>query len=92
MELPWKTVTGIINRRLTADIKFHNTLHNFHTGRGMGTTPPEANLLQNLTEMREEVLYKIFLDLHKDYYALYCDCCLKMLVAYDLSSQELLIL
>ena len=38
--------------------------------RGTGTATLEAKLLQQLAAMREEVLYVIFLDLHKAYDAL----------------------
>ena len=39
-------------------------------GRGTGTTSPEDELLQELTGMMEEVLYKVFLDVWKAYNAL----------------------
>ena len=66
----WKVVTVITNLRFTAYIAFHNVLHVFQAGHGTGTASLEAKLLQKLTAMREEVLYAIFLDLHKAYYAL----------------------
>ena len=47
-----------------------HTLHGFREGHGTGTATLEANLLQQLAAMREEVLYVIFLDLTKAYYAL----------------------
>ena len=37
---------GILNRRLTAKIQFHNIFHGFRTGKGTGTASLEANLLQ----------------------------------------------
>ena len=51
-------------------ITYHNFLHRFRAGRGTGTAILKANLLQQLADMREEVLYVIFLDLHKVYDAL----------------------
>ena len=57
----------ILNLRLTMVIRLHKTLHGFHTGRGTGTAYIEATLLQHPMAMREEVLYEIFLDLHKAY-------------------------
>ena len=57
----------ILNHQLTASITFHNVLHGFQVGRGTGTASLEAKLL---TAMSEEVLYVIFLDLHKAYEAL----------------------
>ena len=57
VEVLWKTVMGILNRQLTAMIKFHDTLHRFRTSRGTSTDSLKSNLLQQLTAMREEVLY-----------------------------------
>ena len=56
-------VSGLLNCRLTADISFYNTLHRFWVGQGTGTATLEAKLIQQITAMREEVLFKVFLDL-----------------------------
>ena len=48
------------------------TLHGFHTVRGTGTASLEGKVLQHPMDRREEVLYEIFLDLHKAYGALDC--------------------
>ena len=64
VEVMWKTVTGILNRRLAAAIKLYEMLHGFRMGRGTGTASLEANLIQHLMAMREAVLYVIFLELH----------------------------
>ena len=73
---------GILNLRLAAAIQFHGTLHGFQAGRGTGTASLDDKLLQYLMEMTEEVLYDIFLDLHKAYNALNRDCYLDILAAY----------
>ena len=70
VELMWKLVADILNLRLMASITFHEFLHYFRAGRGTGTATLEAKLLQQLLALREEVLYVIFLDLHKAYDAL----------------------
>ena len=70
VEMMWKVVAVILNRRLTSSITFHDILHGFRAGRGTGTATLEAKLLQQLAAMREEVLYVIFLDLTKAYDAL----------------------
>ena len=67
VEVMWKVVAVILNRRFNSSITFHNVLHGFRVGRGTGTTTLEAKLLQQLAAMREEVLYVIFLDLTKVY-------------------------
>ena len=65
-----KTVTGILNQSLTTDIGFHENLRGFMVGQGMGITSLEAKLLQNMMEMREAILYEIFLDNQKSHNAL----------------------
>ena len=70
VEVPLKMVTGIINQSFTAAIRFHDTLHRFKSGRGVGNTSIEANLIQKIMEMREGVQYEIFLDPQKAYDAL----------------------
>ena len=63
MEVIYKDVTIILKQNLTAAITFHGVLHGFQAGRGMGTATIETKLLQNLTAMREALLFKVFLDL-----------------------------
>ena len=55
----------IINLRLSTSISFHDVLHGLNAGHSTGSASLEAKLLQQLTAMREEVLYDIFLGLHK---------------------------
>ena len=69
----------ILNCRFTSSIAFHDVIHGFRSGRGMGTAYLEVKLLQQLAAMMEEVLYMIFLDLHKAYDALDRDRCLDIL-------------
>ena len=54
----------------------------FRAGRGTGTATLESKLLQQLTDMREEVLYVIFLDLTKVFEALDWSRCLDILEGY----------
>ena len=70
VEVMWKVVAAILNCRFTASIIYHDFLHGFRAGRGTGTSTLEAKLLQQLAALREEVLYVIFLDLHKAHAAL----------------------
>ena len=69
-EVMWKVVAVVFNRRLAVSITFHNFLHGFRAGRGTGTSTHEAKLLRRLAALRDEVLYGIFLVLHKAYDAL----------------------
>ena len=77
MEVMWKVVAVILNRRFTSSIAFHDVLHGFRAGRSMGTATLEAKLIQQLAAMREEVLYVIFLDLTKAYKTLDRSRCLE---------------
>ena len=65
VEVMWKVVAAILHRRLATTITYQDFLHGFWAGRGTETATLEAKLLQQLAAMREEVLYVIFLDLHK---------------------------
>ena len=67
VELLWKVLSGIINQKIGSAVHFYDVLHSFQAGRGTGTATLEANFLQQLTAIREEILYKVFLDLLKAY-------------------------
>ena len=85
VEVLWNTVTGVLNHRLRAEINFHDTLYGLRTGRCIRTTSLEVNLILNLTAIREEVLYKIFLYLHKAYDDLDHGFYLAILAAYGVA-------
>ena len=82
VEVVWKVVAVILNHRLTASIYYHGFLYGFWEGCGTGTATLEAKLLQKLESMREDVLYVIFLGLHKAYDALGREICLEILEGY----------
>ena len=82
----------ILNLCLIAEIQFHDTLHGFLMGRGTGTASLEANIIQHMMVMRKEVLYEIFLDLHKAYDALYHGECLDILVEYGVGPRAIRLL
>ena len=86
VEVTWKLITVILHRWLTTGIQLHDVLHGFREGRGTGTANLEAKLLQQLAAMREEVLYVIFLDLTKAYYALDRSRSLEILKGYGVSA------
>ena len=85
----WKTVTVIPNRRLTTAIGFNDNLHGFWVGRVMETSLLKSNTTQQLTAMKEVLLYKIFLDLQKAYGALDRDRCLDIMSGYGMSPWEI---
>ena len=63
VEVHWKTMIVILNRRFASVIHLHEVLHGFWAGRRTGTAALEYKLLQQITAMRKVVLYDIFLDL-----------------------------
>ena len=50
----------------------------------MGNASLEVNIIQQMTDIREEVLYEVFLDLWKAYGALYTDRYFEVLVGYGI--------
>ena len=82
VEVMWKVVAVILNRRFTSSITYHDALHGFRAGRGTETATLEVKLLQQLASIREEVLYVIFLDLTKAYDALDRSRCIEILEGY----------
>ena len=88
VEVMWKVVADILNRRPTASITFHEFLHGIRAGCGTGTATLEAKLLQQLAALREEVMYVIFLELHKAYDALDRSRCLEILEGYGVGPQS----
>ena len=52
MEVMWKVVAAILNRRFKSSITYHDALHGFRAGRGTGTATLEAKLLQQLAALR----------------------------------------
>ena len=89
VQVLWKAVTILLNRRLTVLITYHNALHGFWAGWGAGTTTLYANLLQQLMKMRGAVLFKVFMDLQKAYDALDRERSLELLAAYGVGPRTL---
>ena len=87
VEVMWKVVAAILHCRLTTAITYHDFLHGFRSGRGIGTATLEDKLLQQLAAMMEEVLYVIFLDLTKAYDALDRSRVLEILERYEVGPQ-----
>ena len=92
VEVLWKAISGIINRRILSSIQFHNALYGFLVGRGTGTATLGENLLQQLIAMRDTVLRPIFLSLRKAYNVLYRYLFLDILVGYGVGPMTLHIL
>ena len=81
LEPLWKAVEILMDRRLQV-VEFHDCLHGFLKGRGMGTATMEAKLAQQLAFRRQKALYGVFIDLQKAYDAMDRDRCLEILAGY----------
>ena len=78
VEVIWKAVAGVVNRRIGVAVNFHDVLHGLRVGRGTGTAFLETRIIHQLAAMREEVL------IWKDYNALDMEFCLKIFVGYGI--------
>jgi Reverse transcriptase (RNA-dependent DNA polymerase) len=67
LEIAYKLVSSIINRRLVKAIPFHDAIHGFRAGRGTGTAIIRAKLLMQLAQRQTKPIYMLFLDLKKAY-------------------------
>ena len=92
VEVLWKNTTFIITRRLMSAIEFHDTFYGFREGRGTGIAYLNPKLLQQLTDMSEVVLHKIFLDFHNFYNSLHRGRCLNILMGYGVVPMALRLL
>ena len=63
LELLWKVVEAIIDTRLRASVRFHEILHRFRTGRGMGTAILELDLAQDISSMYQDLLFMFLINL-----------------------------
>ena len=52
VEVMWKVVAAILNRRFAASITYQDVLHGFRAGHGTGNTTLEDKLLQQLAALR----------------------------------------
>ena len=52
VEVVWKVVAAILNRRLAASITYHNFIHGFWACYGTGAATLKAKLLHQLAAMR----------------------------------------
>ena len=60
----------LINLSIWVAINYHNVLCGLWVVQGMATASLKSNILQKITSMREEVIYKVLLDLREDYYVI----------------------
>ena len=92
VEVLWKAFSGVTNWRIGVALQFHDMLHGFRAVQGMRNASVKVKLIQQLTEMREEALYKKFLDLRKAYNALIRERCMDILMGYGVRLVNMLTL
>ena len=92
VEVVCKAMAVFINRRFTASIAYHDSLHGVCAGRGMGTATLNVKLIHQVAALIEAVLHAIFLDLHKVYYSFYRSRCLDILERYGVGPRALRLL
>ena len=74
----------MVNWWIGVAVKFHDVPQGFRAGRRTGNAPLEAKLLQKLMRMREEVLYKVLINIWKFCDDLYIERCIDILLIFGI--------
>ena len=82
LELLWKVIESIMNRRIMASVSFHDCLHGFVPRRGTGTGCIEAKLAQQLNRKVHQTLFTVFVDLKKAFDTVHRGRLLDILAGY----------
>ena len=82
LEIMYKLVSSIINRRVVSNIAFHDSIHGSVPQRGTGTAIMEAKLLSQLRMRIDEPLFVVFIDLKKAFYSVDRSRVLRLLRQY----------
>ena len=82
----------VIDTRIKKAVTFHDVLHGFHIGRGMGTSIMELKLAQDLASVDQDPIFLVFLDLRKSYDNLYHGYLLQTLDGYGVGTNIQVIL
>ena len=78
---------GIIDACIKKTVVFHDVLHIFLVGRGMGKSIMELNIVQELASLDQDPLFLVLLDLIKSYDNLDRGRILKTLYEYGVGTK-----
>ena len=70
VEVFWKVCVTVVNCQLKRSVILYDALHGFKEGMGKQSATLEAYLAQQLAGIAHEPLFRIFLDVHQEYYSL----------------------
>ena len=87
-----KLIAIIIDRRLADSINFHEIMHGFKYHREKGKATLEDKILQYISGLHHEVLYEIFLYIHKAHDSLDQGNALKILEGYGVGPRVFILL
>lgn len=65
LEVIYKLISAIINRRFQDTVEFHDAIHGFRQNRGTGTAIISVKLIMQLAKRTANPRYFVFLDLKK---------------------------
>jgi len=92
LEVIYKLISSIINRRIGSKIEFDDAVHGFRKGRGTSTAIMEVKLLAQMRCRTDEPLFMIFLDLKKAYDTLNRPQAMRILEKYGVGPNVLRII
>jgi hypothetical protein len=92
LEICWKVISKIMDFRMKEGIDFDDSIYGFRAERGTSTAHIEAKLQMQLSCVRQQTLYQVFIDLVKAYDTLDRGQTLDILEGYGVGKRTLRLL
>jgi hypothetical protein len=89
LEVTWKVLSSLVDKRISRNITYHDSVHGFRAKRGTGTAVFEAKLFHQLASIHQVPVYEVFLDLRKAYGSVDRDRTLAVLKGYGVGDRML---